>query len=99
MVSGETGVGKGTLINYLNGVELTPVLHGTSWRLEAKKPLEGISISNSDERSDTFYPVVYSPPGQEFSYIDNPGFNDTRGVEYEVATAYFKKRSLNRLSK
>jgi predicted GTPase len=52
MVLGKTGVGKCTLINYLNGVELTPVNHGT-WRLEAKEPLEGINISHSAKKSDT----------------------------------------------
>ena len=39
--------------------------------------LPEITISHSAKTSDTFCPVIYCPEGENFSYIDNPGFKDT----------------------
>ena len=93
MVLGPTGVGKGTLINYINGAELIPKYKSGTWKLEAKDPLPGISISHSSTSSDTFHPAIYSPQGGNFSYsyVDTPGFGDSRGVAYDIATAFFRQ--------
>jgi ankyrin repeat protein len=100
MVLGLTGVGKGTLINYLNGVELTPKHEGSAWKLEAKdkETLPGISISNSNSKSDTFYPAIYSPENKDFSYVDTPGFDDSRGEAYDIAAAYFRQEITKNVS-
>lgn len=96
MVLGITGVGKGTLINYLNDVELIPTLvpNTNRWVLTAaENQLPGISISNSTTKSDTFIPSIYTndkDPNNVFSYIDTPGFCDTRGCSYDIAAAYFR---------
>lgn len=91
IVLGPTGAGKGTLINYLSGTALKPVYQDGTWKLSAEKTLPDISISHS-RQSDTFYPAIHSPEGKNFSYIDSPGFGDSRGVAHDIATAYFRQK-------
>ena len=79
MVLGLTGTGKTTLVNYLNGVQLECYRD----RITRKWILEVASNSTSlpcgfkighGTLSETIYPAVYTAPGEDFSYVDNPGF-------------------------
>jgi GTP-binding protein EngB required for normal cell division len=100
---GMTGVGKSTLINYLNGVDLESFSSngGVSYKLKVKdanKELPGIKIGHSGVVSCTRYPGVYSPTEKLFSFIDMPGFGDTGDsndgksrIARDIANAYFRK--------
>lgn len=79
MVIGETGSGKSSLINYINGVPLEAFSDdGQIYKLKVaagSTSLPGIEIGHGT--SCTRHPVVYSPDQKGFSYIDTPGFGDT----------------------
>ncbi len=38
----------------------------------------------------THLPFAYTPPGSDFTYLDNPGFKDTKGDTYGIANAFFR---------
>jgi hypothetical protein len=91
MVLGLTGTGKTLLINYLNGIKFINIKDRGSKKL---KPINGtlpggFKIGHG-KSSETLYPAVYTPPNADYSYIDNPGFQDTHGVEFEIAAAFFR---------
>ena len=95
MVLGLTGTGKTTLVNYLNGVQLECYRD----RITRKWILEVASNSTSlpcgfkighGTLSETIYPAVYTAPGEDFSYVDNPGFQDNRGISMEIANNFFR---------
>ena len=95
MVLGLSGTGKTTLINYLNGVPLVclkdPITR--KWILDIAPNATslpcGFTIGHTSA-SQTIYPAVYTPPDEEYSYVDNPGFQDTRGVAMEIANNFFR---------
>jgi hypothetical protein len=93
MVLGLTGTGKTTLINYLNGVPLVGMRKGLSWRVNLKNESHtlpcGFEIGHN-VHSQTHLPSAYTPPGSDFSYLDNPGFKDTGGLEYGIANSFFR---------
>jgi hypothetical protein len=35
---------------------------------------------------------MYAPPCHDFAYVDNPGFADTRGLELDIANAFFREQ-------
>jgi hypothetical protein len=96
VVVGITGVGKGTLINYLSGTALKVIYAGFGEQvIEAEKEsLNGITISHSTTESNTFLPGVYSPNDKDYSYMDFPGFDDSRGVAHDIATAFFRLKAI-----
>jgi len=94
MVLGLSGTGKTTLINYLNDVPLVGLEIRGSWRVTLKNP--GVTLPCGFEighnaHSQTHLPSVYTPPGSDFSYLDTPGFKDTKGIEIGIANAFFRK--------
>jgi energy-coupling factor transporter ATP-binding protein EcfA2 len=93
MVLGLTGTGKTTLINYLNGVPLVGMKKGRSWRVNLKNESHtlpcGFEIGHN-AHSQTHLPSAYTPPDSDFSYLDNPGFKDTGGLEYGIVNAFFR---------
>jgi len=91
VVLGVTGVGKGTLINYLNNPEVKIIDDNGVLRLDFDNVLPGITISHSTVESDTFDPGIYSPKDMNFSYIDFSGFNDTR-EGHDIVAAYFRQK-------
>merc|ERR1711933_680739 len=87
LIVGTTGVGKSTTINYINDIKLEAKLLDGRYKLSAVegKSLEGgFKIGTSNAISETLYPGVYAPINQDFSYIDCPGFGDTRGMEIDI---------------
>jgi energy-coupling factor transporter ATP-binding protein EcfA2 len=95
MLIGMTGSGKSTLISDINGVALESFLEGSSrkYKLRPKAgapSLPGVDIGHS-LTSCTTIPGVVSPPDKLFTYIDLPGFGDTREAAQDIANAYFRK--------
>ena len=90
VVLGKTGYGKSTLINFLAGSKLKAVATGFPPQLiiEAEENLGDIKIV-SGGTSGTKAPDKYFDPQTGITYFDCPGFDDTRGVEQEVANAYY----------
>ncbi len=94
MVLGLTGVGKSTLVNYLNDIPLKCAKINGVWRIDLENPnitLEcGFKIGHKN--SETIYPSACTPPGKLVSFIDNPGFQDNRGFEIEIANSFFREQ-------
>ncbi len=92
MVIGRTGHGKSTLINCLAGAKLKAVRKGFPGELiiEAEENVGDIKIV-SGGASGTTVPGKYFDPQRGLTYFDCPGFDDTRGVEQEIANAYYIK--------
>jgi energy-coupling factor transporter ATP-binding protein EcfA2 len=94
MVMGLSGTGKSTLVNYLNDVELICTKRNSKWVLEVEnsnKSLPGGFSIGHETKSQTLYPAAYTPPNRDYSYIDNPGFSDNRGLGVEIANSAFRK--------
>ena len=93
MVLGLTGTGKTTLINYLNDVPLVGMKKDSSWRVTLKNESHTLSCGfeiGHNTHSQTHLPSAYTPPGSDFSYLDSPGFKDTKGDTYGIANAFFR---------
>lgn len=97
MVMGLSGTGKSTLVNYLNDVPLVCMLNlvKMKWNvvLESEKNTLpcGFSIG-SGHVSETFYPAYHTPYEKDFTYIDNPGFDDTHGIGREISNSFLRKQ-------
>jgi len=94
MVLGLSNTGKTTLINYLNDVPLVGMQKDFGYRVTPKDP--GVTLPCGFEighnaHPETHLPSAYTPPGSDFSYLDNPGFKDTKGIEIGIANAFFRK--------
>ncbi|CAF0960078.1 unnamed protein product [Brachionus calyciflorus] len=94
MVMGLTGTGKSTLVNYLNDVPL--VGKRINRKLVIALKYAGFSLPGGfsighKAQSETLYPAVYSRNEDDFTYIDNPGFRDTRGLSIELANGFFRE--------
>jgi len=76
MVLGLTGVGKSTLVNYLNDVPLKCEKKNGAWRIDLENPNVVLTckfrIGHKD--SETLYPSACTPVGKQVTYIDTPGF-------------------------
>ena len=96
MVLGLTGTGKNTLINYLNNIPLVCAKKNGKWILKLENEnlslSGGFSIASIGHKvySQTFLPAAYTPKGENFSYIDNPGFKDTHDLSMEIASGFFR---------
>ena len=93
MILGLTGVGKSTLVNYLNDIPLKCIKINLNWRLDLANPnislTCGFKIGHGN--SETLYPSACTPTGKQISYVDNPGFQDNRGFEVEIGNSFFRE--------
>ena len=94
LLVGTTGVGKTTLVNYINNIPLQSHNDDGMWKIvlkdEEKTLVGGFNIGRSTIHSETLFPNIYSPLGKDFSYIDCPGFGDSRGTAIEIANLFFR---------
>ncbi len=101
MVLGLTGVGKSTLVNYLNDIPLKCTRINSVWRLDlanANVTLQatcGFKIGHKN--SETLYPSACTPEGKQVTYIDNPGFQDNRGFEIEIGNSFFREEIIRQV--
>ena len=101
MVLGLTGVGKSTLVNYLNDIPLKCTRINSVWRLDLANPNVtlkatcGFKIGHKN--SETLYPSACTPEGKEVTYIDNPGFQDNRGFEIEIGNSFFREEIIRQV--
>mmetsp|Transcript_4996 Transcript_4996/g.7534 ORF Transcript_4996/g.7534 Transcript_4996/m.7534 type:complete len:1276 (-) Transcript_4996:82-3909(-) len=85
---GNTGSGKSTTISYLLCSKLHYFLNPVgdhvikleSGQDESKFPKIGQALGESE----TLYSAIYKTKKEGLSFIDCPGFNDTRGSDYEI---------------
>lgn len=92
---GASGSGKSTCINYLYGCHMTlqtdPETGVTT--IQAENPVMKIG---SEALSETLYPQIARPEGEEFSFLDCPGFQDNRGDDYILAGAVILQDCIRR---
>jgi len=95
LIVGTTGVGKSTLVNYLNDIALVCKPDGSKYKLsladQNNRLPGGFDIGDNAFESKTLYPGVYSPSSETYSYIDCPGFGDSRGLMIDIANLFFRE--------
>jgi len=92
IVLGRTGSGKSALINLLAGKPLVSRRRGNKGEffLDSPDMLPGITIG-TQQPSETSIPRSWLQDANTV-YWDCPGFEDNRGVEYEIANAFLIKK-------
>ena len=100
MVMGLTGVGKSTLVNYLSDIPLKCLKINGVWRIDLVNQNRTIScgFKIGHISSETAYSSACTQPGSDHSFIDNPGFQDNRGFEIEIANSFFREIILNNVA-
>ena len=95
MVLGRTGSGKSALINLLAGKPLVSRRNENTGEffLDSPDMLPGITIGN-DQPAETSVPHAWIYNGNT-AYWDCPGFDDNRGIEYEITNAFLIKKLFN----
>ena len=96
MIVGPSGSGKSTLINYLIGVPLISIEDEfDNWVILVDKnnttSITKFDIGHDPFNSKTSIPDIYSPYGESFCYVDNPGLFDNRGITIDIANRAFMK--------
>ena len=90
------GVGKSTLLQGIAGKTIVEIEHTTSFSgevatksaFDAKDALPAFEIGHSKKsKTNAISALVRGVGDNEVVYLDTPGFEDTNGVEMDIATA------------
>ena len=92
MVLGNTGAGKSTAINYIDGFEM--ILHEKTIVVNEKKSKRPALMKIGHKESQTLLPQI--EVGSILAYIDCPGFKDTRGPIINIANTINIKNATNK---
>ena len=94
LVLGLSGTGKSTLINYLVDMPLICIKKDRKWVIDVDNTtnveINSLAIGHTSS-SKTIYPSSVTPKNKDFSFLDTPGLDDTRGIGYEIANSVFRK--------
>ena len=98
MVLGNTGAGKSTAINYIDGCKMVSEMDMDQGReiiqVDEKAGNPPALMKIGHDKSETLIPQIKS--GKVGTYIDNPGFNDTRGAITNIANAINIKNAISK---
>jgi len=88
---GDTGVGKSTIMSFLNGSKLVVKYDGLKPTLD--NPGQSKIKIGHEKYSETSIPtkVVID----KMAFYDCPGFKDNKGEEYEISNSFFVQRLLD----
>ena len=90
LLLGSTGVGKSTLMHFLAGSRMRVTTVGGIPHVEPEKVMSGLEDVkySCSSRSETtgIHAVTMNVNGETYSVCDTAGFDDTRGVEYDIAS-------------
>ena len=82
---GNTGSGKSTTVNFLAGAKM---MRDDQDHYELKFKQDGFAkIGHSSSTSQTLRAEMIKPDGSSMIFVDCPGFQDSRGFEFDVAHA------------
>lgn len=90
---GNAGSGKSTLLSGLINENLFPVWDDGCVIVDTKGRI------GTGSESRTLVPEIISDTNTNITFVDLPGFRDTRDIEYEISAAYFQKALVNHLNK
>ena len=97
LVVGTSGAGKSTLLNYIKGIPLKCTAFESklksTWKIVLNDKSDLIPRSfamGHDLDSETLYPNVYTPEKSNVSFVDCPGFGDSRKGKV-IPNLFFRK--------
>lgn len=94
LLLGRTGVGKSTVASFLAGVPVRTLYDPIQEEVMINDEHQRIS-NGSTVRSYTIVPEALVNNKTNVVYVDCPGFDDTRGPEYDISVTYFIRKMLN----
>lgn len=101
LLIGSTGTGKSTLINYLNNVPLVCKKFGVKWVIDLESDNSSLpcefTISHSLKSSNPML-SSYTPPGNDFSYIEMPGFKENSDLDIEILNAFLVEKIIKNIN-
>ena len=107
VIIGNTGAGKSTFVNYLNGCTMEAIARkdaglegrGLVVRVKPDSATPELMPIGHTKQSMTFVPQVGGGDDATFTFCDCPGFLDNRGAEINIANAVNIKQTVHAASR
>lgn len=97
LLFGKTGGGKSLLGNLLANRPLVAIKRRLKYLFEAENPI--FPVSHSNVESCTGCPNLHSPDTNNDTYVDFPGFDDTRGACQDITNAFFRAEVMKKVQR